>query len=299
MSVIPTRQPDPAAKLPSNTISLRGRSGQEVCANIVDIGKGLPVVFLHGLVGLNEHWKDAARLISSRTRCLLFELPLLSLRGADCSIDGVTSLTAEYVQRHVGEPAVLVGNSFGGHVALQLALERPELVRALILAGSSGLLERTIVSDVQLRPSREWLTRKIGELFHDPSHLRQSDVERAHRELSRREGARAMVRLSRSARRNHLGDRIAEIGLPTQLVWGREDIVTPPEAADEFMTKLQDARITWLDNCGHAPMIEQPELFAKAVIAFIDELERRTAPPTPTATPTTPASEDSASVKGP
>ena len=86
-----------------------------------------------------------------------------------------------------------------------------------------------------------------------------------------------MVRLSRTARRNHLGHRIGEIRVPVSRIWGREDIVTPPEAAHGFMELLPDARLTWFDHCGHAPMIECPDLFAQALIDFADELERRDA----------------------
>lgn len=262
-------------------MSLRGLS-EEVQARLVDAGRGRPVVFLHGLVGLNEHWEDVARRISHRVRCLMLEIPLLQLEGSDCSIDGVEALTVAFLEHHLsGSDAapILVGNSFGGHVALRIAIDRPDLVGGLVLAGASGLIERSMVSDVQIRPSREWLSRKIGELFYDPAkNMREADLDRAHRELSDRRGARAMVKLSRSARRNHLGARIPEITAPTLLIWGRNDIVTPPEAADQFMANLPDARIVWFDECGHAPMMEKPAEFAQAVLGFADELDGRGVP---------------------
>lgn len=246
-------------------------------AKVAELGRGQPVVFLHGLVGLNEHWEDSARLVSAHARCILFELPLLTLRDEDCSVQGATELTAVFLREHVREPALLVGNSFGGHVALRLAILHPDLVGGLFLAGSSGLLERTMVKDIQIRPSREWLARKIGELFYDPAKMRKADLDRAYAELSQRDHARAMVRLSRSARSDHLADRIDMIRAPTHLLWGREDIVTPPEAAEEFLAKLSDAELTWIEGCGHAPMIEAPEKFAEALIGFIRRLQSRDA----------------------
>ena len=262
----------------ARTVSLRGLSEAPVESRLVEAGEGRPVVFLHGLVGLNDHWEDVAKRITHRLRCVMLEIPLLQLDGADCSIDGVEALTIGFLERHLGEgpPPILVGNSFGGHVALRIAIDRPDLVGGLVLAGASGLIERSMVSEVQIRPSREWLSRKIGELFYNPGrHMREADVDRAHKELSDRRGARAMVRLSRSARRNHLGARIPEISAPTLLIWGRNDIVTPPEAAHQFMANLPDARIVWFDECGHAPMMEKPGEFAEAMLAFADELGRR------------------------
>lgn len=248
--------------------------GRELVGTVTEMGKGLPVVFLHGLVGLNEHWEGVVERVSSSVRCTLFELPLLQLRGGDCSVTGVARYTTEFLRQRLNEPAVLVGNSFGGHIALRIALESPELVRGLVLAGSSGLIEKTMVREITVRPSREWLVRKIGELFYDQSFMRDADVDRAHRELSDRGGARAMVKLSRSARSDHLGERIGAIQHPSLLIWGRQDIVTPPEAADEFQARLRNSKLVWFDRCGHAPMIECPELFADALREFCDGLAK-------------------------
>lgn len=258
----------------SFSLTLQGLDERDITASVSDCGTGVPVVFLHGLVGLNEHWDEVVRGIRHRARCTLLELPLLDLRGKDCSIQGVEVLTARFLEQHIREPSVLVGNSFGGHVALRLALERPDMVKALVLAGSSGLIEKSMVGEVQIRPSREWLAEKIGELFFDRSKMREADLDRAHKELSRRGGARAMVKLSRSARRNHLGSKMRGVKAPTLLIWGRQDIVTPPEAAEGFLSLLPDARIVWFDRCGHAPMIECPDQFTDAMLGFLDELER-------------------------
>jgi 2-hydroxy-6-oxonona-2,4-dienedioate hydrolase len=210
--------------------------------------------------------------VQHRTRCILFELPLLRLRGDDCSIHGATRLTAKFLAEHLDEPAVLVGNSFGGHVALRIAIEHAALVRGLVLAGSSGLIEKTMVDKPEHRPSREWLRRKIGELFYDQSKMREADLDRAHAELSDPKGARAMIKLAKSARKDHLGERISTIPHPTLLIWGRQDIVTPPEAGEGFNRMIRNSQMVWLDNCGHAPMIESPDPFAEAMLKFADEL---------------------------
>lgn len=260
------------ASAESGVVTLHGLGQHSVEAQVSATGDGRPMIFLHGLAGLNDHWEEVVQLTASAARCICLELPLLSLRGDDCSIDGVTHLTTRFLERHVGEPAVLVGNSFGGHVALRIGIERPDLVRGLVLAGSSGINERTMVSEIQLRPTREWLSLKIGELFYDKAKVREADIDRAYRDLTDRACARAMVKLSRSARRNHLGDLVHRIVAPTLIVWGREDIVTPPEAAHELAAKIRRSRVVWLDRCGHAPMIEWPEQFARALADFAREL---------------------------
>lgn len=242
---------------------------------IDELGTGdQPVVFLHGLLGLNEHWRPMANALSDRARCLMIEAPLLELRGELCSVDGVTSLIAATVERVVdGQPAILVGNSLGGHVAQKIALSRPELVKALVLAGSSGLFERTLERNVQHRPSREWLEKKILDLFYDKSKVPHNCVDLAFEELSKRHGARAMVKLGKSAKNDYMGARLERLRVPTLLIWGRQDNVTPPMVAEEFHDLIESSRLVWIDECGHAPMIECPERFAREVRLFLDELD--------------------------
>lgn len=256
-------------------VTLRGVSGKKIEAGVVECGEGPVVVFLHGLVGLNEHWDRVVNSVCDRVRCVTLEMPLLELRGVDCSLSAVSAMTMQFLDKYIGEPAVLVGNSFGGHVALRVTHERPELVSALVLAGSSGLIERTVVRGAPVRPSREWLVEKIGELFYDKSKMNPEDVERAHKLLNERGGARAMVKLSKTARRDNMTDDLAEIHQPTLLIWGREDVVTPPSAGQGFMELMPDAKLFWIDGCGHAPMIESPGPFAEAMHGFFDDLEQR------------------------
>ena len=276
MSVLPTSSPTGTHGLVEQTVGLVGPSGSEINAKVSDTRVGdQTLVFLHGLVGLNDHWDEVVNLVRDRFRCVLLELPLLMLRGKDCSIDSVAMLSVKFLKEYVGKPSTLIGNSFGGHVALRIALSHPELVESLVLAGSSGIIEKTMVSDLQTRPSRAWLDRKIGELFYDPSrHMNQADVDRAHKELNDRPCARAMVRLSRTARKNHLGPRMREVQAPTLLIWGKQDIVTPPQAAQQFNEMIPNSRLVWLDECGHAPMIEKPREFASALLEFANELSR-------------------------
>lgn len=277
MTTLETRYHDQAETI---RLELQGPSGRPAPATVVELGSGTPVVFLHGLVGLNEHWDLAVERLSKKLRCILLEIPLLDLRGRDCSVQGVTEMTAQYLRtlkEQCGQAPVLAGNSFGGHVACRIAIDHPELARALILAGSSGLHEKPLAEtkrfqEIQTRPSREWIAEKIGELFHDRTKMRDGDLERAHAALNVRGGARAMVRLSRTARKNNLSGELAELKQPTLLIWGKQDIVTPPEAATDFHAGLPNSKLVWIDECGHVPMLEHHEVFAAEALSFIESL---------------------------
>ncbi len=235
----------------------------------------MPIVFLHGLVGINEHWDGVAQRLAGESRCLQLQVPLLDLDHDDCSVEGVTAITARFLTEYVREPAVLAGNSFGGHVALRLAIERPELVRALVLTGSSGLFERTLFGAFVMRPSREWVSNKISELFFDPANVWESDIDRAFAALTHRSCVKAMVRLSKSAKSDHLGERLNKVSKPTLLLWGKNDLITPPDIAEEFHSLIQGSKLQWIDRCGHAPMMERPDEFAGGLKAFLAGLDAK------------------------
>ncbi|MBL0928330.1 MAG: alpha/beta hydrolase [Phycisphaerales bacterium] len=253
------------------TASARDRvTGVDV--RIDRVGSGRPVVFLNGLLGLNEHWFPVLPTLSRRSECLLIEPPLLEMKGDGCSVLGVVSLIGNLMRSLLDGPAVVVGNSLGGHVGLRLALQHPELIRGLVLIGSSGLFERTLES-AQHSPSRDWLSQKIGGLFHDPARIPPGMVDRAYAELSKRTAARALVRLGKSAKNDHLGEELPKVRHPVALVWGRQDNVTPPEVCEQFGQLIPNTRTWWIDRCGHAPQIERPDEVASSIGEFLDLLD--------------------------
>lgn len=236
-------------------------------------GAGRPIVILNGLLGQNEHWFPLLPALAQRHEVFLIQPPLLEMRGSGCTVDGVTRLIAGVIETLIDRPALMVGNSLGGHVALKLALERHPLVRALALVGSSGLFERGFEKGVEHSPSKNWLDKKIGDLFFDRGCMPPGLVEAAHAELSRRSAARALVKLGRSAKNDHLGEQIAGLPVPTLLAWGRNDVVTPPEVAEEFHSLLPNSRLVWLESCGHAPQIERPNELAAAITGYLEVLD--------------------------
>jgi pimeloyl-ACP methyl ester carboxylesterase len=90
--------------------------------------------------------------------------------------------------------------------------------------------------------------------------------------MSRRSYALRVLQLSRSARRYNLEDRLGEIQCPALLVWGTEDRVTPRDVAIRFLDGLPSATLRLVPDCGHAPMIERPDTFARTVEEFLDSL---------------------------
>jgi pimeloyl-ACP methyl ester carboxylesterase len=77
------------------------------------------------------------------------------------------------------------------------------------------------------------------------------------------------VRMAKSTQRNYVADLLPEIAISTLLIWGKQDRITPPDVALQFERMLPDAKLVWLDNCGHAPMMEKPMDFNSALAFYL------------------------------
>lgn len=236
------------------------------------VGTGRPVVFLNGLLGQNEHWFRCLHHIAPGNQCIFVQAPLLEMRGSGCSVAGVTRLVSSLLETLLDRPAIVVGNSLGGHVGIRIAHDHPELVSGLVLVGSSGLFERTF-EKAQHAPTYDWLKDKIEDLFFDTSTMLPGMVDQAHGELSRRAAARSLVKLARSAKRDNLTETLRELHSPVLLAWGKQDCVTPPDVALQFHDLLPNSRLHWIDQCGHAPQIERPEALTGAINTFIHDID--------------------------
>jgi pimeloyl-ACP methyl ester carboxylesterase len=75
---------------------------------------------------------------------------------------------------------------------------------------------------------------------------------------------------AKSAIRHNLSDKLHEIKAPTLLVWGRQDIITPPFVGEKFKELIPHAQLFFIEECGHAPMMEHPETFNKLLEDFLD-----------------------------
>lgn len=238
-------------------------------------GEGEPVLLLHGLMGEMDHWDATLDALAGLCRPIAPELPIFDPALAEVSLPAL----ADYVRRFMDAleipHAIVGGNSLGGHVALELALSARERVTGLILTGSSGLFERSFTRGVPHLPTSEYVREKMEEIFYEPSLVTPEWVESVRRVVTTRRLALRVLHVARAAKRHNVDDRLGEIRVPTLLVWGKDDRITPPEVAEQFHARIPDSQLVFLPNCGHAPMLERPEPFNAAVEEWLRETARR------------------------
>ena len=244
-------------------------------------GAGEPVILLHGLMGQMQHWDAVLERLGSDCRAIALELPLFHRALREPSLEALARHVVGFMDAVDIPRAVVGGNSLGGHVALRLALGQRERVGGLVLAGSSGLFERSFSSGVPHRPDRRWVRAKMEDVFFDRGLVTDGWVEEAHRVVTTAASALRVLRFARDARRDNLEGHLGGVPVPTLLVWGRDDRITPPEVGRRFRELIPGAQLRWLDRCGHAPMLERPEAFSALVSEWLTRTRSRRVPVAP------------------
>lgn len=232
-------------------------------------GAGEPVLLLHGLMGEMDHWETSLCTLGRFCRPIALTLPLFEPGLSEISLPTLGDWVRRFMDAQGMSAAVVGGNSLGGHVALELALAHPDRVSGLILTGSSGLFERSFTRGVPHRPTPEWVRGKMAEVFYDPTLVTPEWVAAVQRVVSTRETALRLLRVARAAKCRNIEERLPAIGVPTCIIWGADDRITPPEAAHRFHALIQGSELFLLSRCGHAPMLEQPAVFNALVAAWL------------------------------
>ncbi|TKC07015.1 alpha/beta fold hydrolase [Pedobacter frigoris] len=238
----------------------------------IEAGKGETLVLLHGLMGELSNWEPVIDYFKDKYHIVvpilpIYELPILTL--------GVRSLS-KYINKFIkykklGQ-VVLIGNSLGGHVGLVFTTSHQENVKALVLTGSSGLYENAFGGSFPRRESYDYVREKVEFTFYDPATATKELVDEVYKSVNERSRVIRILALAKSAIRHNMAKDLSRITIPVSLIWGKQDKVTPPEVAEEFHELLPNSELNWVDLCGHAPMMERPEIFNGYLEKFLNRV---------------------------
>ena len=249
---------------------------------------GTPVVLVHGLGGAALNWAELAPLLAERYRVLVPDLPGHGLSTPLAAVPNLAVFAdrvALVAEREGMLPAMLVGHSLGGVVALRLALRRPDDVTGLVLASTAGISSTTRRARYGLQ-----ILRLIGprRLVAPWSH-RVADSTRLRYLVFGRWGASDPLILSREAVDGFLAgtkltsdsasaaravvlddvrQELGELTCPVLVLWGARDNQLPLADGFELARRLR-AELRVIADCGHLLIGERPELCADAIRSFV------------------------------
>ena len=237
----------------------------------IEEGNGEPLLLLHGLFGELSNFEDVIDCFKDKYRVLVPIMPLLDMDLINTSVSGLSRFVNRFIETLNLNGIHLLGNSLGGHVALMYILKHPEKVRTLILTGSSGLFENGMGDSYPKRGDYDYIKKKTAMTFYDPELANKELVDEVFEITNNRMKVVKIIALAKSAIRNNLGDELKNIQQPTLLIWGKNDIVTPPFVGEEFKKLIPNSELYFIDKCGHAPMMEVPIEFNKILEPFLQK----------------------------
>lgn len=264
-------------------------------ANVVEIGSGPPLVFVHGLSGSWRNWLCQLPAFAETHRCIAMDLPGFGdspmPASGEITIKGYGAWLCALLDALDIEGCALVGNSMGGFIGLETAIAYPDRVERLVLVSAAGLsienlrnepllrvLERTeriarfalahtlgISARIARRPRGR--IPLLGYVFAHP--------ERLHPALALEQlagtGKPGFVPALDALTSYPIRDRLGDISAPTLIVWGPEDKLVPVKDAHEFDELIPDSRLLVYEDVGHVAMLEEPVRFNEDLAAFLAE----------------------------
>jgi len=272
--------------------------------NIVDIGEGPPLLFVHGLSGCWQNWLENIPHFARDHRVIAVDLPGFGespMPAQEISMSGYARALDALLDELEIDAVRFVGSSMGGFVGAELALTVPTRIERLVLVSAAGLsLEKIrtqrqsgirhraenaaffyfgwLASQTELvtrrARAREWLLLLVA------AHPRRLPPALVHEQV-KGSGKPGFMPALDAMLHYPLRDRLAEIACPTLIIWGDKDRLVPVKDADEFERLIDDSRKVIYADTGHTPMFERPARFNADVHAFLQEQagEREPAPP--------------------
>lgn len=234
----------------------------------LESGEGEPLILLHGLFGALSNFQDLFNFFKTKYKVIIPVLPLYDM-GLETGVNTLEKYVTKFIEHRGYEKVHLLGNSLGGHVSLLYTLKNQNKLKTLILTGSSGLYENGMGDTYPKRGDYEYIKKKTEDTFYDPNMATKELVDEVYGIVTNRLKAIKVIALAKSAIRNNLSDELRTIEVPTCLIWGRQDAVTPPEVAEDFHKLMPNSELHWIDKCGHAAMMERPNEFNEILIKFL------------------------------
>lgn len=270
-------------------------------ANVIELGEGPPLLFVHGLSGCWQNWLENLPHFARSHRAIAVDLPGFgaSPMGPEpIAIAGYARFLELLLDALGTERAAVVGNSMGGHIAAALAIAAPERVEWLALVSPAGVSSAHANRQAVLAVGRAMtLAAGRGSVALDAL-ARRPGLRRAAlglvchradllsapmaRELMRGSGKPAFLPALEAVLAHPIEDRLGEIACPSLLVWGRRDRVIPVRDATAFARAMPGLQVEILEQTGHVAMIERPARFNALLEAFLSARPGERPAPAPT-----------------
>lgn len=263
--------------------------------NVIEMGEGPAMVFVHGLSGSWPNWLEQLTVFAQGHRVIAMDLPGFGhspMPEEHITISVYARILDGLLETLGVDAATLVGNSMGGFVSAELAIAYPQRVERLVLVSAAGIstyrhrdVERIEPYLRRIAPmiavytgwtaaKSDWVARRpglrnltLGLVTRHPSRLPPALAA----EQLRGAGKPGFMQALRANIDYPVKERLPEIACPTLIVWGDEDKIIPVGDASIFEELIPNSRKVVFEGTGHMAMLERPAAFNELLNAFVEE----------------------------
>ena len=247
-----------------------------------------PIVLLHGTSASLHTWEGWVTSLQAKRRVISLDLPGFGLTGpfpdGDYRMSHYSAFLAHVLDQLQVPRAVVAGNSFGGQLAWQFALDHPQRVERLVLVDAAGYPRNATSIPIGFRLAqipalaplmanllpRQMIEASIRNVYGDPSKVSDELIDRYYELILRAGNREALRQRFIQAEAGQGFTRIAELKVPTLIIWGGRDELIPPDNAERFKRDIQGSRLVLFDDLGHVPQEEDPARTVAVLMGFLE-----------------------------
>ena len=251
-----------------------------------DVGEGIiPILFLHGFPFDKSMWKGQLDNLKTLTRVIAIDI-----RGFGKSIDNETPLSIDlfsedliaFMDKLNIKKATVCGLSMGGYIALNAVKRFPERFNALILSDTQCIADSTEIKEnryktiekIEQNGATEFNEKFIKDVFHPDSITNKiALVENLRSVVFANSKEIIIAGLTALAERVETCSSLSTISIPTLIICGKEDVVTPLEQSEFLHKHIDKSSFKIIENAGHVSNLEQPEAYNKHISDFLISLD--------------------------
>lgn len=250
-----------------------------------EVGRGLPVVLLHAFPLARGLWRPQVEALANEYRLIVPDLrgfggtsPFDGPPSVERMADDVAGLLDAINQRG---PVVLGGLSMGGYVALAFARRHAARLRGLLLADTKAEADTPearanrdkMIEFAQSHTAAEVVEQLLPKLLGDETRAKRPEVVDEVRNLASAQKPTAIIEALRALRdRPDATPELGRIVVPTLIVVGAEDTLTPPDVAQAMASRIPNARLEVIAGAGHLANLERPDAFNAALRSFLQAI---------------------------
>ncbi len=241
---------------------------------LLEKGMGRPLLFLHGLFGGIYNYIEVFQHFANSYRVIMPYLPMYDQNLEETTVFSLGKYLRSLVRDlDLKDGVVIAGTSTGAGVAIVYATLPGNVAKGIILSGSIGLTSTPLKLDMPLqRKNYESVKYHARAIFYNTSLAPNEMVDEIYNVIQNNELATKALYLTRSATKQKMPHLIESVKVPTLLLWGENDSITPVEVAYEFNRMISNSILKIIPQCGHAVSHEKPGDFIREVTQFLQHI---------------------------